>query len=221
MLLMVSIYNFLIYKKDIYSCLNTKLIMQQLKRLWPQKRWKKILLITLLALIITSISLLAYINVGMNSDVITEVVIKNPQGNKTALILYHPGLSSFSHDVAYAFAEGLISNGWRVEITTPSIQAPTELSNYSMLVVLSNTYAWSPDTPTSRHLERIGNLNQIQTVLITLGAGSAQEAQQALEDKIETSNGKIIDSMLLYSMAPNEGNKDATEIAKEAARQIV
>ncbi|MDT8781545.1 MAG: hypothetical protein IAX22_02710 [Candidatus Bathyarchaeota archaeon] len=194
--------------------------MQQLKRRWPQKRWKKILLITLLTLIITSISLLAYINVGMNNDVITEVVIKNPQGNKTALILYHPGLSAFSHDVAYAFAEGLISNGWRVEITTPSIQAPTELSNYSILVVLSNTYAWSPDMPTSRHLERIGNLNQIQTVLITLGAGSAQEARQAIEDKIETSNGKIIDSMLLYSMAPNEGNKNAVEIAKEAARQI-
>jgi hypothetical protein len=194
--------------------------MQHIKRLWPQKKWKRIILITFLVLTITAASLLIYASIGMNTDIFTEIVVKNPQGNKTALIMYHPGLSSFSRDVSYAFADGLSSSGWRVEIATPSIQAPTELSKYTLLVVSSNTYAFTPDKPTLRQLERIGDLNQIRTVLITLGAGSAQESKQSLENTILASNGTIIKSLLLYSMAPNEAGKSATEIATQAAKQI-
>ena len=194
--------------------------MQRLRKLWPQKRWKKILLITFLALLIITISLLAYASIGMNNDVITEITIKNPQGTKSALILYHSGLSSFSHDIAYAYAGGLVSNNWRVEITTSSSQAPTNLSKYDLLVILSNTYAFTPDKPTIRQIERLGDLNGSQTVLITLGAGSAQESKQSLESMIIASNGDIIQSLLLYSMAPNEGNKSAKEIAYQSAQQL-
>ena len=194
--------------------------MQHFKKLWPQKRWKKILLVTLLVLTITAASFLAYASVSMNNDVITELVVNNPQGTKTALILYHPGLSSFSHDVAYAVADGLASKDWRVEIATPSNEAPTDLSKYSLLVISSNTYGFNPDKPTLRHLERIGNLNEIQTVLITLGLGSAQGSKQSLENTIRAHNGTIVKSLLLYSMAPNEGGKSATEIATQTAQQI-
>jgi hypothetical protein len=189
-------------------------------RFWPQKKWKKILLVTLLITVAISVSLLSYASFAMNNDVVTQLVIKNPTGNKTALVLYHPGLSSFSHDVSYAFADGLVSNGWRVEIATSSIEAPTNLSKYSLLVISSNTYAFTPDSPTTRQLERIGNLNRIQTVLLTLGAGSAQESQKALETTIQTSNGTILQSLILYSMAPNQGDRTATEIAQQTAREI-
>ena len=190
-------------------------------RFWPQKKWKKILLVTFLAIIFISVSLLTYASFAMNSDVVTQLVIKNPTGSKTALVLYHPGLSSFSHDVSYAFADGLVSNGWRVEIATSSIEAPTNLSKYSLLVVSSNTYAFTPDSPTTRQLERIGNLNGIQTILLTLGAGSAQESQKALEKMIQASNGTILQSLVLYSMASNAGGRSATEIAQQTAKEIV
>lgn len=186
-------------------------------KLLPQKRWKKVLLIILLTFIIVSVSLLAYASFVINNDVISELVIKNPQGSKTALILYHPGLSSFSQDVSYAFADGLIQNNWRVEITTPSIEAPTDLSKYDLLVVASNTYGFSPDTPTTRHLERIGDLKEIKVVLLTLGAGSALESQQSLENMVEAQNGTIIRSILVYSIAPNEGDKSPTEFARQTA----
>jgi hypothetical protein len=194
--------------------------MQILRRLWPQKRWKKILVITFFTLLIIAASLLVYASIGMNNDVITEITVQNSQGSKSALILYHPGLTSFSYDVAYAYADGLVSNNWRVEITTVSTQAPTNLSKYDLLVVLSNTYAFTPDKPTTRQLERMGNLDEIQTVLITLGAGSAQESKQSLESMVSASNGDIVQSLLLYSMAPNEGDKSATEIAYQSAQQI-
>ena len=156
----------------------------------------------------------------MNNDVITQLVIKNQEGNKTALVTYHPGLSSFSHDVSYAFADGLVSTGWRVEIATPSIEAPINLSKYSLLVVASNTYEFNPDMPTTRYLERIGDLGGIETVVITLGAGYGEQSQKVLENLVEDSNGVIIESLLLYSIAPNEGDFSATEIANQAAKAI-
>ena len=178
------------------------------------------MLITLLTIVVISAILLIYIGFVINNDVVTQLVIRNPEGAKTALVLYHPGLTSFSKDVAYAFADGLVENDWRVEIATPSLEAPTNVSKYSLLVVVSNTYAFTPDAPTTRHLERIGSLNGIQSVLLTLGAGSAEESKQSLENMIQDRNGTIIESLLLYSLAPNEEDKSATEIAKETARQI-
>lgn len=189
-------------------------------RFWPQKKWKKILLIVILILIITSFSTLAVISYLINTDKVTELEIINPNGEKNAVIFYNPGLSSFAHDVSYAFADGLKLNNWRVEIATPSIEAPTDLSKYDLIVITSNTYGFNPDTPTIRHLERIGDLKEKQTVLITLGAGSAEQSQQVFEDLVKTQNGTIIATLLLYSMAPNEEGYSATEIAIQVAQQI-
>ena len=187
---------------------------------WPEKKWKKIVLVTFLVLIIASFSILAIVSIVITNDKITELVIKNPDSEKIGVIFYHPGLTSFAYDISYAFADGLIENDWRVEIATPSVEAPTNLSKYSLLIIISNTYGFNPDTPTTRHLERIGDLRGIQTVVITLGAGSAEQSQQVFENLVETSNGTIIESLLLYSMAPNEGGNSATEIANLAAQEI-
>ena len=187
---------------------------------WPEKKWKKILLVTLLVIIVVSFSTLAIVSIVIGNDKITQLVIKNPDSEKVAVVFYHPGLTSFAYDVSYAFADGLMENGWRVEIATPSVEAPTNLSKYSLLVIISNTYGFNPDSPTTRHLERIGDLGGIQTVVITLGAGSAEQSQQVFENLVKTSNGTIIESLLLYSMAPNEGGINATEIAFLTAQQI-
>ena len=189
-------------------------------RFWPQKKWKKIVLVTLLVIIISSISFLVYMSYVINNDVVTQLVIENPTGSKTAIIFYHPGLSSFSYDISYAFADGLVSNDWRVEIATPSIEAPTDLSKYSLLVIASNTYGFNVDAPTTSQLERIEDLEGIQTVLLTLGAGNAQQSQEALENIVETSNGTILESVLIYSLAPNERDINPTEISYQTAKAI-
>jgi len=69
-------------------------------------------------MVIALASVLAYVMFAIGNDVVTEVVVKNAEGSETALVLYHPGLSSFAHDVAYAFADGLVSNGWRGDCYT-------------------------------------------------------------------------------------------------------
>ena len=62
-------------------------------------------------------------------------------------------------DVVYAFADGLVENDWRVEVTTASSQAPTDLSAYSLLVLGSPVYADIPSATIKRHVERIGGLS--------------------------------------------------------------
>ena len=177
-------------------------------------------MISLLVVFVVSASLLAYMAYAISTDVVTEVVVENPEGGVTALVLYHPGLSSFAHDVAYAFTVGLVSNGWRVEIATPSTQAPSDPSEYDLLVFCFSTYGGEPDSPTARHIERMGNLEGIDVVLVGLAAGDATGSKAKVSELVLATNGNIIDEIALTSMAPNEGNKSATELAEQAGREI-
>ena len=121
-------------------------------KFWPQKRWKQILLVAVLAFVVIVVSVLGFILFKINSDYTSDLEVKNANGTESALMIYHPGLSSFMEDTVYAFAEGLVENGWRVEITTASSQAPTDLSSYSLLVLGSPVYADSPSSVSYTHL---------------------------------------------------------------------
>ena len=72
----------------------------------------------------------------VSKEVVSQVEVLNPGGERgTALLVYHTGRRGFLHSVIQAFAGGLVSAGWRVEITTASQQAPTDLSGYDLLVL--------------------------------------------------------------------------------------
>ena len=64
----------------------------------------------------------------ISREVVSEIEVINANGSKAALIVYQPGFSSFPRDSSYAFADGLVSSGWRVEITTASSQTPADHS---------------------------------------------------------------------------------------------
>jgi hypothetical protein len=177
-------------------------------------------LISLLVVFLVFASVLAYMTYAISTDVVTEVVVENPGGSKTALVMYHPGLSSFAHDVAYAFTEGLVSNGWRVEIATPSSQAPSEPAEYDLLVLCFSTYGGQPDSPTMRQIERVGDLEGVNLVLVGLAAGDAMGSKARVAEAVLSANGNIVSEIALNSMAPNEGNKSATELAEQAGREI-
>jgi hypothetical protein len=62
-------------------------------------------------------------------EIVSEAKVLNPERAKgIALLVYQKGLRDFQPKVASAFAEGLASSGWRVEITTVSPHAPTDIS---------------------------------------------------------------------------------------------
>ncbi len=190
-------------------------------RLWPKKRWKKILLMIFLAVIAIGAVTLRYIFSRLNSDVVSGIDVINAGGTKTALIVYQVGLSSFPRDVSYAFADGLGSSGWKVEITTASSQAPSDLSNYSLLVLGFPAYGGSPGTAIVRYADRLANLHGINTVIIACAAGSIGGSVDTMKQKVQAAGGTFVKSIALFTLAPNEGDGTAVDIAKQAGAQIL
>lgn len=159
-------------------------------KLWPQKTWKRVLLIFFLVIVVGIGTLLVAYVVG-NRDVVSPIDVVNAGEVKTALSVYQPGLSSQTKDISYAFADGLASGGWRVEITTASSQAPSDLSNYSLLVLAFPIYGGAPGTAAVRYVDRLGNLEGIHTVIIDVPA-----SENAMKQKVQAENGTVIETLV-------------------------
>jgi len=168
-------------------------------RFWPQKRWKKIVLSVFLAILLVGVATAGYLEYSVYREVSTPLEILNPDGAKTALVIYHPGLTDFAQNVTYSFAGGLTSAGWRVEIATASPQAPTNLSSYSLLVLAWPIYDFNPGPTITNHIQRIGNLNGINTVVIVVAGGMDPLNAQGNMDKIvQNANGTVIETLQAF-----------------------
>jgi hypothetical protein len=166
---------------------------------------------------------------GRNVDIVSPVkVLHTGAGTGTALVVYHPGKSDFHRRVIIGFAEGLASNGWRVEITTASPQAPTDLSGYDLLVLGGPTYVFAPNRPIRRYLRRLGDLGGQRTVTIVTAMGAGRRSTSIIERQVQEANGDLIKALLLYWMRPNDdhyGNVAqnralAVKLATQAAEEI-
>ena len=176
---------------------------------------KRIIALVLLAVLITLGILSAYAIYKMNTDVVSDITVLNPNGTKgTVLVVYHPGISDFQTRVTNAFANGLVSNGYRVEVTTASGQAPTDLSKYSLLVLGSPTYGGSPSQPFSRYLSSLGDLKGKPTAVICTAAGNSAVA--IMKNAVEESKGVIVDS---FEFLTSDGQAEAK--ATQAANNLV
>lgn len=142
----------------------------------------------------------------------------------TALVLYQPGISGFHYSVTHAFAEGLASQGWRVEMNTVGEHISTDLSAYGLLAVGGPVYRFSASVPVTQFLSRVGNLQGIVAVGITTAGGSGPESSEMLKEAIEHTNGNVAANLNIYQLAPNDeqfGSTDALQIARRAGEQVV
>jgi hypothetical protein len=180
--------------------------------------------VSALTLAVLSLSWYGLLSSWINQGVVSAVETVNPDGDTgTALIVYHPGKSSFQRDVSDAFADGLVSNGWRVEITTASLRAPKDLSSYDLLVLGAPTYDWLPAKPIQAYVARLGDLAGKPTVTIISGAGYTELSQPAMERLVHEAGGQLVRSLAVWTMRPNEdlyGTNDAKEAMRQAAQQI-
>jgi len=173
-------------------------------------------------LIVATALVLLYL--WLNKEVVSDIEVSNPEGSAgTALVVYHPGKRGFGERVRTAFVRGLISNAWRVETTTASAQAPADLSGYSLLVLVGPTYGFTPNRPVLRYLARLGDLDGKPVVTIVTAIGAGERSNSILQRAVNDANGKLLESLLLYTTRPNEdlyGINDAEEIATSAAKEI-
>jgi hypothetical protein len=183
-----------------------------------------ILALSTVTLAVLSVSWYGLLSYWTNLEVVSTIEILNAEGDTgTALAVYHPGKSDFQRNVSYAFAEGLVSNGWRVEITTASSQAPTDLSSYDLLILGTPTYDWLPAKPLQAYVERLGDLAGKPAVTIISGAGYTELSQPAMERLVQQAGGQVVKSLAVWSMRPNEdlyGISDPMEAMRQAAQEI-
>lgn len=160
----------------------------------------------------------------LNAPVLTEVDTLNDGGaSGTALLVYHPGKSDFQKQAMYAFAEGLVSVGWQVDLATASIEAPTDLSGYDLLVLGAPTYAWSPARRIRVYLDGLGDLNGQPTIAIVTGAVSTDLAAARMDEWVTTANGDLRKTLVLWTQAPNEelyGISDPAAIMRREAQSL-
>ena len=177
--------------------------------------------VTAAALCVVWYGLISY---WVNREVTSELQVLNPEGSTgTALVVYHPGKSSFQRDVSYAFSEGLVAKGWRVEITTASSQAPADLSSYDLLVLGAPTYDWLPARRIQTYVTSVGDLAGKPTVTIISGAGHTALSQPAMEKLVLDAGGELVESLAVWSMAPIDevyGVSDPKEAMRQAAQNI-
>jgi flavorubredoxin len=152
-------------------------------------------------------------------EVVSEVKVLNPDGEKgTALVVYQRALRDFQPKMASAFAEGLASGGLRVDITTVSSQAPTDLTKYDLIVLGWPTFWFNPSLPVRRYVDRVKDFEQKSIVIICTAAGSPLGSCEKMRTLVSSANGNIVRSLTLYSMRPNEGDRDPVEIAMQAGK---
>jgi hypothetical protein len=161
---------------------------------------------------------------AVNAEAISDIEVVNPNGDVgTVLMVYHPGKSGYQKMLTQAFSEGLVSNGWRVEVTTASREALTDLSGYDLLVLGAPTYDWVPAKPIQRYVERIGDLGGQSTAVIISAAGTTTLSLPMMEDLVRDANGDLVASYALWTLVPNRvtfGIDDPKEIMRQAAEAI-
>jgi hypothetical protein len=172
--------------------------------------------------VLAAVSILSYL--WLNKAVASGIRVVNSEGGAgTALVVYHPGRFGFGQRVLTAFVQGLVSNGWRVEVTTASTQSPTDLESYDLLVVSGPTYGFTPSRPILSYLTRLGDVGGKPVVAILTALGAGERSNAILLKAVQEANGELVTSLLLYTVRPNEdlhGINDAAEIATSAAKEI-
>jgi hypothetical protein len=179
-----------------------------ISRLLPHKRWKKILLITFLAMMVFGGAFYGYTRATINKDVVSAIDLLNSGSNKKALIVYQVGLSSGPRDASYAFADGLVSVGWQVEVATASPEAPSNMSSYELLVIVFPVYGARPGEAAVRYVNGLGDLQQIPTVIINCRLSNAIE--NIMREQVTAQNGTVYEALL-------SGSTDLRQYASQIA----
>ncbi len=179
-----------------------------ISRLLPHKRWKKILLITFLAMMVFGGAFYGYTRATINKDAVSAIDLLNSGSNKKALIVYQVGLSSGPRDASYAFADGLVSVGWQVEVATASPEAPSNMSSYELLVIVFPVYGARPGEAAVRYVNGLGDLQQIPTVIINCRLSNAIE--NIMREQVTAQNGTVYEALL-------SGSTDLRQYASQIA----
>jgi hypothetical protein len=165
----------------------------------------------------------------LGQETLGPVAVTNPGGKAgKALLVYQPGLTGFPTDVAHAYGDGLVANGWEVASTAVSRQAPSDLTGYDLIVLTAPVYAGAAAGPLRRYVARVGDFRGKAVVVLLAGAGDVDKAVADASAAVKAANGRPVEAFGVTSMKPNDeangytgsNTERAQAIARDAARDV-
>ncbi len=167
------------------------------------------------------VAAMAWLIWRVDQETVRPIEIANADGTAgAALIVMSPGASSFPDEIAASFAQGLVKSGWRVERTTPSIETPTDLSAYDLVVVGSPIYRHGPTKPLTDWISRLEDLRGKPVAILLTGMGSADDALAVTRQLVTDAKGEVAGSYAYFSLLPNDTENRYTGSNTERARAM-
>jgi hypothetical protein len=139
-----------------------------------------------------------------------------------ALLVYDPDpFYNFDEQVCKAIAEVLADQ--RIQSTIATVEsAPAILQGqYNIVVICANTYNWRPDWTISQYLRSQTALKGQRVIAITVGSGSTNSSQKALERLLLKKETDLIGSRSFWFLRPNDEsrmNEKNVQVALSQAR---
>lgn len=147
----------------------------------------------------------------------------NQPSRINVLIVYDPDpFYNLDEQVSRSFGQALANQGLAVRVATVAAANEFKDQPVDLYVFCANTYNWRPDWAVSNFIEQQAALANKPVVAITLGSGSTDASQKALEKLIRDRKGILLDSRSLWLSRPNDEsrlNESNTQVAVSMAHK--
>lgn len=123
-----------------------------------KKRSRKVILLILIVLAVFAGWWIWVISAGniQHEDIYVEYTSKEA-GAPDAIVIYQPGRTSFSQEVAEDLAEGVQDAGYNVVLTTPGDKFTKDLSGFEVIVFESPIYMSTSTKAMGTYIESVEN----------------------------------------------------------------
>ncbi|MCB0385831.1 MAG: hypothetical protein KDD43_10600, partial [Bdellovibrionales bacterium] len=139
---------------------------------------------------------------------VDSVQVYGPENfGQSLLIAYQPDpFYPLDKRIAQAVAQDFAAREYRVIVATHGSEKFPNPENFDVVLLVANTYNWRPDWATTGWIHK-SNLKGKKVVGLTLGAGSTEWSQQALENAIRDSGAELVASKSLWLLKPNDESR--------------
>lgn len=137
-----------------------------------------------------------------------------------ALIVYHPGATGYTEEVAYAIGKTFQVKGWEVLLDRANSRAISDLSEFNLLCVGSPTYSGSPRPPIVEYINRCSNLENRVCLVFATGSNNPEEANKKMQNHLEAKAGKVISSLALLTKQKNQLDELTREFVEKMVKLI-
>lgn len=136
-----------------------------------------------------------------------KVNILSKNATHSALIVYSPDpIYDLDKQVAKSIANGLASKHFNVNIRTNK-RVENALTDYDLVVLISNTYNWEPDWGISRFVKYNQWPDSLNVAAITLGSGSTKKSHEIFTNRVKATGSNLLSDSNWWLLRPNDDNR--------------